>query len=158
MQRLWRLASRRPPFGARVVARPQSSSAAGGGSAAGAGGGDKGHHYPNVPLSEPFPLTRKSASTAAALRPQDKVTSTSAGASKTTVTRLANGLRVASEPSFGQYCTVGVIVDSGSRYEVAHPSGVCHFLEKLAFSSTEKFSHAEEIATRSADRPLIKFS
>ena len=26
-----------------------------------------------------------------------------------------------------------VLIDSGSRYEVAHPSGVSHFLEKLAF-------------------------
>lgn len=27
-----------------------------------------------------------------------------------------------------------VIIDSGSRYEVAYPSGVSHFLEKLAFN------------------------
>lgn len=26
-----------------------------------------------------------------------------------------------------------VVIDSGSRYEVAYPSGVSHFLEKLAF-------------------------
>ena len=32
------------------------------------------------------------------------------------VTKLSNGLRVASEPKFGQYCTVGICIDSGSRY------------------------------------------
>jgi len=40
----------------------------------------------------------------------------------------------------GIYCDVfwlsvfPVLVDSGSRYEVAYPSGISHFLEKLAFS------------------------
>lgn len=53
---------------------------------------------------------------------------------KTQVTTLANGLRVASEKRFGQFCTVGVVIDSGPRYEVAYPSGVSHFLEKLAFN------------------------
>ena len=49
------------------------------------------------------------------------------------VTVLDNGLRVASENKFGEFCTVGVLVDSGSRYEVNYPSGINHFLEKLAF-------------------------
>lgn len=26
-----------------------------------------------------------------------------------------------------------VVVDSGPRYEVAYPNGICHFLEKLSF-------------------------
>lgn len=51
----------------------------------------------------------------------------------TQVTTLSNGLRVASENRFGQFCTIGVVIDSGPRYEVAYPSGVSHFLEKLAF-------------------------
>lgn len=80
----------------------------------------------------------------------------------TKVTVLSNGLRVASENRFGQFCTVGgelnkfleqifnchvlvsiafnnlilcftVLLDSGPRYEVAYPSGISHFLEKLAF-------------------------
>jgi hypothetical protein len=29
---------------------------------------------------------------------------------------------------------ISVVIDSGSRYEVAYPSGVSHFLEKLAFN------------------------
>lgn len=68
----------------------------------------------------------------------------------TRVTTLSNGLRIASENRYGQFCTIGgendslksvlgnyiaflVVVDSGCRYEVAYPSGVSHFLEKLAF-------------------------
>lgn len=72
----------------------------------------------------------------------------------TQVTTLSNGLRVASENRFGEFCTIGgrnylniqdflanyfhvlflVIIDSGSRYEVAYPSGISHFMEKLAFN------------------------
>jgi len=63
----------------------------------------------------------------------------------TKVTTLSNGLRVATEAKFGQFCTVGVVIDSGSRYEVAHPSGISHFLEKLAFGATEKYSSRDEI-------------
>ncbi len=64
------------------------------------------------------------------------------------VTTLSNGLRVASEPKFGQYCTVGVCIDSGSRYEVAYPSGIAHFLEKLSFGVTEKFDGRDDIMAR----------
>ncbi|XP_036332116.1 mitochondrial-processing peptidase subunit alpha [Rhagoletis pomonella] len=68
-----------------------------------------------------------------------------AESSLTQVTTLANGLRVASEPRFGQFCTVGLVIDSGPRYEVTYPSGVSHFLEKLAFNSTEKFPNKDAI-------------
>ncbi|KAG8184572.1 hypothetical protein JTE90_007688 [Oedothorax gibbosus] len=64
---------------------------------------------------------------------------------ETKVTTLPNGLRVASQNKFGQSCTVGVVIDSGSRYEVAYPSGVSHFLEKLAFNSTVKYSDKNAI-------------
>ncbi|PSN38074.1 Mitochondrial-processing peptidase subunit alpha [Blattella germanica] len=63
----------------------------------------------------------------------------------TQVTTLSNGLRVASENRFGQFCTVGVVVDSGSRYEVAFPSGISHFLEKLAFNSTTEYPDKDKI-------------
>ena len=59
------------------------------------------------------------------------------------MTTLSNGLKVASQNKFGQFCTVGVVLDSGSRYEVAYPSGISHFLEKLAFNSTVEFSDKE---------------
>ena len=32
------------------------------------------------------------------------------------------------------FCILAVVIDSGSRYEVNFPSGISHFLEKLAFS------------------------
>ncbi len=53
---------------------------------------------------------------------------------QTQVTVLSNGLRVASENRFGQFCTIGVVIESGPRFEVAYPSGISHFLEKLAFN------------------------
>ena len=71
----------------------------------------------------------------------------SAGQNKhdTQVTVLSNGLRVASQPKFGQFCTIGVTIDSGSRYEVSFPSGISHFLEKLAFGSTVSFKNKDEV-------------
>lgn len=65
----------------------------------------------------------------------------------TKVTTLPNGLKIASENRFGQFCTVGVLLNSGSRFEVAYPSGVSHFLEKLAFGSTQKFKSKDNILT-----------
>ncbi|XP_012576629.1 PREDICTED: mitochondrial-processing peptidase subunit alpha [Condylura cristata] len=53
---------------------------------------------------------------------------------ETRVTTLENGLRVASQNKFGQFCTVGILINSGSRHEAKHLSGIAHFLEKLAFS------------------------
>jgi processing peptidase subunit alpha len=32
------------------------------------------------------------------------------------------------------------VIDSGSRYEVAYPSGISHFLEKLAFNVSYIFA------------------
>lgn len=63
----------------------------------------------------------------------------------TQVTTLNNGLKVASEPKFGEFCTIGVMIDVGSRYESAFPGGLSHFLEKLAFNSTKSFTSREEI-------------
>lgn len=64
---------------------------------------------------------------------------------ETKVTTLSNGLRVASENRFGQFCTIGVVIDSGPRYEVAYPSGIAHFLEKLAFNSTVEYPEKDII-------------
>ncbi|CAD5119062.1 DgyrCDS7710 [Dimorphilus gyrociliatus] len=69
--------------------------------------------------------------------PKPKYASLSQQRGETKVTVLENGLTVATEDKFGQFCTVGVVIDSGSRYEVDFPSGITHFLEKLAYSSTE---------------------
>lgn len=88
----------------------------------------------SVPLTDPLPNL-----------PEAKYLAKPKFESVTRVTTLSNGLRVASEPKFGQFCTVGVCIDSGARYEVAYPSGVSHFLEKLAFGATQKFENKDEI-------------
>ncbi|XP_008555589.1 mitochondrial-processing peptidase subunit alpha [Microplitis demolitor] len=63
----------------------------------------------------------------------------------TQISVLSNGLRVASENRFGKFCTVGVLIDSGPRFEVAYPSGISHFLEKLAFNSTKNYKSRDDI-------------
>ncbi|MEE9301188.1 MAG: pitrilysin family protein [Alphaproteobacteria bacterium] len=65
------------------------------------------------------------------------------------VTTLPNGLRVVSEtmPQV-ETASVGVWVDTGSRYESAGDNGVSHMLEHMAFKGTESRSAqaiAEEI-------------
>lgn len=53
------------------------------------------------------------------------------------VTRLPNGLRVASEAvPFAKTATVGVWIDAGSRYETDSTNGTAHFLEHMAFKGT----------------------
>ncbi|KAK0172268.1 hypothetical protein PV328_005607 [Microctonus aethiopoides] len=63
----------------------------------------------------------------------------------TQITVLSNGLKVATENRFGQFCTVGVLINSGPRFEVAYPSGISHFLEKLAFNSTKNYENKDDI-------------
>lgn len=69
---------------------------------------------------------------------------------ETKVTVLKNGMRVASEKKFGQFCIAGVAINSGSRLEATYPSGVSHFIERSAFRSTRKFSGRDEIVERMA--------
>ena len=80
--------------------------------------------------------------------PQASYVSASKQSGETRITELENGIKVASEPRFGQFCTVGVAIDSGSRYEVAFPSGISHYLENLAFHSTESFPSKDHILQR----------
>merc|ERR1712106_1217564 len=58
----------------------------------------------------------------------------------TQVTVLDNGMRVASEDSGAPTATVGLWIDTGSRYETAANNGVAHFLEHMVFKGTEKRS------------------
>ncbi|KAF2074890.1 hypothetical protein CYY_003809 [Polysphondylium violaceum] len=55
---------------------------------------------------------------------------------KTQITTLPNGIRVATEQSFGETASVGVWVDSGSVYENDKNNGVAHFLEHMIFKGT----------------------
>uniref|UniRef100_A0A8C5ADW2 Alpha-MPP n=1 Tax=Gadus morhua TaxID=8049 RepID=A0A8C5ADW2_GADMO len=91
--------------------------------------------YPNIPLSSPLPGVP--SPTFASVDGLEK--------SETRITTLENGLRVASQNKFGQFCTVGILVNSGSRHETKYPSGIAHFLEKLAFSSTAQYGSRDEI-------------
>ncbi|KAK6194779.1 hypothetical protein SNE40_000339 [Patella caerulea] len=88
----------------------------------------------DIPLSKPIPNLKS---------PQYSVSTNTTH--DTHVTVLDNGLTVASENVFGEFCTVGVAIDSGSRYEVAYPSGISHFLEKLAFGETSQFESRDQI-------------
>ena len=47
-------------------------------------------------------------------------------------------MRVASEFSPGQTATVGVWIESGTRFETEANNGTAHFLEHMAFKGTEK--------------------
>jgi len=49
------------------------------------------------------------------------------------VTRLPNGVRVATEALPGPFAGVGVYVDAGSRYENEDLRGVSHIVDRLAF-------------------------
>jgi len=62
---------------------------------------------------------------------------------ETQVTKLDNGLRIASENSGIPTATVGLWIDAGSRYETAKNNGVAHFLEHMAFKGTSKRSQMD---------------
>uniref|UniRef100_A0AAQ5ZZN3 Mitochondrial-processing peptidase subunit alpha n=1 Tax=Amphiprion ocellaris TaxID=80972 RepID=A0AAQ5ZZN3_AMPOC len=94
-----------------------------------------GGGYPNISLSTPLPGIPKPVF--ASVDGQEKY--------ETKITTLENGLKVASQNKFGQFCTVGILVNSGSRHEAKYPSGIAHFLEKLAFSSTAQYGSKDEI-------------
>lgn len=56
---------------------------------------------------------------------------------ETHVSTLPSGLRVTSEDSGIETCTVGVWIDAGSRFENEKNNGVAHFLEHMAFKGTK---------------------
>ncbi|XP_050395760.2 mitochondrial-processing peptidase subunit alpha [Patella vulgata] len=97
-------------------------------------GGKSIEKITDIPLSKPLPNLKL---------PQYSVSGNTTH--DTHVTVLDNGLTVTSENVFGEFCTVGVAIDSGSRYEVAYPSGISHFLEKLAFGETSQFESRDQI-------------
>ncbi|XP_051551615.1 mitochondrial-processing peptidase subunit alpha-like isoform X2 [Myxocyprinus asiaticus] len=94
-----------------------------------------GGAYPSMSLSTPLPGIPKPVF--ASVGGHEK--------NETKITTLENGLKVASQNKFGQFCTVGILVNSGSRHEAKYPSGIAHFLEKLSFSSTAQFGSKDEI-------------
>jgi len=62
---------------------------------------------------------------------------------KTNVSSLTNGLRVASEDNGGESCTVGVWIDTGSRFENEANNGITHFIEHMIFKGTQNRSQLQ---------------
>ncbi|HSP98771.1 MAG TPA: pitrilysin family protein [Candidatus Dormibacteraeota bacterium] len=57
---------------------------------------------------------------------------------------LPNGLRIVTEPLDGvPSVTIGIWVESGSRFEPPHLGGISHFLEHLLFKGTERRTAAQ---------------
>jgi processing peptidase subunit beta len=68
----------------------------------------------------------------------------SQGIASTKVTTLPNGLRVATESiKHLPTCTVGMWIDTGSRYETELNNGTAHFLEHMTFKGTGKRSQTD---------------
>ncbi|KAJ6803069.1 mitochondrial-processing peptidase subunit alpha-like [Iris pallida] len=65
--------------------------------------------------------------------------------SKTKITTLPNGVKIASEASPNPVASIGLYVDSGSVYETPTSSGVSHLLERMAFKSTTSRSHLRTV-------------
>jgi len=62
-------------------------------------------------------------------------------APETLITTLDNGIRVVSQETYSQMCTIGVLTNVGSRHESI--TGTTHLLETMAFGSTERFKGPE---------------
>ncbi|XP_065849378.1 mitochondrial-processing peptidase subunit alpha-like [Euphorbia lathyris] len=60
---------------------------------------------------------------------------------KTKITKLPNGLIIASETSPNPAASIGLYINSGSIYESPASFGVTHLLERMAFKSTRNRSH-----------------
>merc|ERR1712141_572638 len=76
-------------------------------------------------------------------RSQSAVASVNLNLPPTEISVLDNGMRVATEDSGVPTATVGLWIDTGSRYETAANNGVAHFLEHMAFKGTEKRSQTQ---------------
>ena len=97
-----------------------------------------------IPLSTPLPGYEPVSS----VKGQQKSRSSgdaSRSKKQLQITTLSNGLRVATLPKFGQFCTVGACIDSGPRFEVPYLSGISHFVQNLAFSGSQKYADLEAI-------------
>eukprot|EP00611_Tribonema_gayanum_P027266 TRINITY_DN668_c0_g1_i1.p1 TRINITY_DN668_c0_g1~~TRINITY_DN668_c0_g1_i1.p1 ORF type:complete len:535 (-),score=102.85 TRINITY_DN668_c0_g1_i1:78-1682(-) len=65
---------------------------------------------------------------------------------ETIVSTLSSGLRVASQETYGQLCTFGVLVNAGSRHETEENQGVSHLLELMAFKSTPRRAQQQVVS------------
>ncbi|TFK77415.1 mitochondrial processing peptidase [Pluteus cervinus] len=88
-------------------------------------------------------MRRFSQSVSRCSKQPKKSFSTTARASQVRITTLPNNIRVATDASPGHFSSVGLFVDAGSRYETKATAGVSHFLDRMAFKSTESRSDAD---------------
>ncbi len=74
----------------------------------------------------------------------------------TQISTLSNGIRVASQETYGQVCTFGLISNCGSRLEsnVHHTTGVNHLMELLAFCGTSIDSSSTKLDSTSYQNTL----
>ena len=58
-----------------------------------------------------------------------------------------NNLRLVARPALhGKFCTVGILVGTGSRQGEMAPGGISHLVEKIAFGPThDSFTSREEL-------------
>ncbi|PAV60332.1 hypothetical protein WR25_15440 [Diploscapter pachys] len=94
----------------------------------------------HVPLSTPLELNQ----TEAKIVPS-KVAANFVKNFDGILTQTDSGLRVISEPHYGDFCTLGVAIATGCRYEANYPHGVSHLIEKLAFGGSNVHSSRDEI-------------
>jgi processing peptidase subunit alpha len=74
----------------------------------------------------------------------------------TDITTLDNGLRVVSQETYGQVCSIGILGNFGSRHE--RELGTAHLLELMAFQSTRHHKDSFEIQQKLQDWGATSFA
>lgn len=72
------------------------------------------------------------------------------------ITTLSNGLRVATQQTHHETATVGVFVDSGSRFETDETNGVANFVEHLIYKGTGSKSQVRFVFSTSGTRTSLE--
>mmetsp|Transcript_24481 Transcript_24481/g.55861 ORF Transcript_24481/g.55861 Transcript_24481/m.55861 type:complete len:507 (-) Transcript_24481:184-1704(-) len=91
-----------------------------------------------VPLTHQMPGTPRGEEGVAAAEPVMKVTT------------LSNGVRIITETRASVGCSMAIFLHTGSRFETEETHGSTHFLQHLAYKSTEEKSHF--MVTRAIER------
>lgn len=78
-----------------------------------------------------------------AFRMQSTVEQALAAAPETQTSSLSNGLRIASNDTGSDVCTVGLWIDAGARCENPTNNGASHFIEHMIFKGTQSRSQAQ---------------
>jgi hypothetical protein len=77
----------------------------------------------------------------------------------TRITTLRNGVRVATEETYGQATAMGVFIDAGSRNETFETNGTTHVLQRMGFKVHISLARTRAIVlllrSRSLERPHV---